>query len=65
MSSIIICPQDAGNGEVEVAVSYEGEPFNAFSRADGTAGVLAEYADAARVAGNQCTAAYQALTVQP
>lgn len=33
MSSIIICLQDAGNGEVEVAVSYEGEPFNAFSAA--------------------------------
>jgi hypothetical protein len=34
-------------------------------RADERAGLLAEYADRARIAGQQCEAAYDALTRQP
>ncbi len=36
-----------------------------FSRSDETSGELAEYADAARIAGQQCQASYDALTTGP
>lgn len=36
-----------------------------FRRADDRAGILAEYADRARIAGQQCEAEYDALTVKP
>ena len=56
----------AANPGVEPAVAPAGDPIgvlaDVFSRADKRAGILAEYADAARIAGAGCERDYDALT---
>ncbi len=55
----------ATGGERATADDPIGVLADVFSRADRRAGVLAEYADAARIAGLQCERSYDALTVKP
>ena len=56
----------AANPGAEPAVAPAGDPIgvlaDVFSRADKRAGILAEYADAARIAGAGCERDYDALT---
>lgn len=59
----------AANPGAEPAVAPTGDPIgvlaHVFGRADARAGILAEYADAARIAGAGCERDYDALTDQP
>ena len=59
----------AANPGAEPAIASTGDPIGVLAdvlgRADQRAGVLAEYADKARIAGKSCERDYDALTLPP
>jgi len=60
-------PAGSGNSAASAGGAAAGDPLgvlaDVLSRADQRAGILAEYADAARISGKACERAYDALTV--
>lgn len=65
----LVAASRAGNSSATTGSEAAGDPLgmlaDVLSRADRRAGILAEYADAARIAGQACERAYGALTDTP
>ncbi|WP_454765527.1 DUF2514 family protein [Cupriavidus campinensis] len=69
VAELVAAGRAAGNPAPTSAGQAAGDPLDVLAdvlgRADQRAGILAEYADAARVAGQACERAYDALTMRP